>query len=736
MSSDKFYRSETSGRVERPVWSNDPSPAVGAAGGGGEAPDAYSWERSVYNLCRGLELVLEHHGMNQKLRVSFRAQVHRYMAGCDEATFVSRAKYLLCAPMARYLGCEAPPSPGMVFTWSGGVSRWLRARMRFNSKNTHLWWSYYQAKRSCAPISEEYVRTVYEKHRRQMAAPDPADEDTLDLVLGELEPVLSRVRDRMEKLNPESLRFTRKTFQASGSACFEASRESGGQCGFLARNFASPTDDLYGRELIAMRFFPYVEIDGELRMNATVSFYRPLSIGDFYEAVNEEEDCLWPLSADPRREEIRRLDCMIQAVIEPLKARIISKGPAVPYFLSKPFQHYLHDTMRSMPCFRLIGRPISPTDLTDIADYQRTDYYREWFSIDYSAATDGLSASLSRRILERLLPCWLYPHERSRYLSVLAPHKCSYPSGEGIEPVDQVNGQLMGSILSFPVLCLANLGVYLAVTAERVPSLETRLRQVLVNGDDMLYAAPPSDYSVHREIGRACGLELSVGKSYRHPVFASANSTSFHLDLNSFERVHVRQIGYLNSGLFYGNSKVMRVDSIDGKDARSCGPLEVLGALLDGCWSRLKERQIAKRYLSRCRDEILLYDSHRNWFIHPSLGGLGARLPYGFKFRVNENQWLEVFRCLTALVGPDLRLRFRWKVVGPSPATGLVRDLFSTEQPPWLWDDLGLEARPLSRTASTISSLEDTTIVRRRFVPRSHRSAIKQYLLIQGVERF
>jgi hypothetical protein len=95
------------------------------------------------------------------------------------------------------------------------------------------------------------------------------------------------------------------------------------------------------------------------------------------------------------------------------------------------------------------------------------------------------------------------------------------------------NGQLMGSILSFPILCLANLAVYLETTTDyqRGWSDKRRLSSVLINGDDMLYVAPESLWDVHKWVASQVGLELSVGKAYCHDVYANVNSQSVHFDL-------------------------------------------------------------------------------------------------------------------------------------------------------------------------------------------------------------
>lgn len=662
---------------------------------------------AVDGLLRGVSLVLTHHKIPQVLLSDFQEQARVYLMHDDEVTFVARAKYLLCAPMARYLRNDAPPAPDVVFVWRGRVRRWMRSRMSFSSKNTHLWWSFYQAKRACAPVSEDYVKYTYQKHRRQMAAPDPIDEETFSLIMTQLEPVLNQLASELESCSQEESSGCgmtdgprpsgRDVHVASTSACYESTVKDGGQRGHLARVFfGGPVHDLVDMDFHSMKWFPRVVIDGVLRFNTAVSFYEPRT-ERFLEAVVADEVRLWGDLGGELRSGVR-LPCMIQGIIEPLKVRVISKGPAAPYYLAKGFQKALHTAMRRMDCFRLIGRPMSPTDLIDLDEHSvrlRMFEGRSWFSIDYSAATDGLSARLSAAILLRLIPKGASAWEVARLLSVLAPHRCEYPPKSGVDPVDEVNGQLMGSILSFPILCLANLGLFLAVTRADSRSLSERLRGVLVNGDDMLYVAAPSLYEEHMHLGKKCGLELSVGKSYVHPTFASANSTCFHAPLDqaprfnsAFTTASVRQINFLNTGLFFGNGKVMRVDSIAGSDVQGMGRLSVLGTLLSGCHSQRQELDLSKMYFALHRAEIQVEAGGRNYFIHRSLGGCGATVPEGWRWTTTARHRAIAFNSAARLSGswvetPVGRLgSVECKVFGPREAPA-IPDLFSCGRVPW-----------------------------------------------------
>jgi len=274
---------------------------------------------------------------------------------------------------------------------------------------------------------------------------------------------------------------------------------------------------------------------------------------------------------------------MIQGILEPLKVRVISKGPAVPYYAVKSVQKAMNKAIRGISCFSLTGKTFDVTSLIPLMEKAEPGF--EWASVDYSGATDNLSWKYSGPIFERII------HHLPREIKgicrlVLGMHELHYPPGtdflackthgsvvdhecdghdecydcrmEG-DPLSgmQTSGQLMGSPLSFPVLCLANIGVYLRNCQDFQVgwSDEERLGHVLVNGDDMIYACPPRSWATHIEIARRVGLEMSPGKSYLHSTYGNINSAAFHYPIGRANATPER-IPFLNMGLFVGQHKV------------------------------------------------------------------------------------------------------------------------------------------------------------------------------------
>jgi len=535
-------------------------------------------------LIRGLDLILEHHGAPQDIRRATWTQVHAYLGtlsyesvevDCPQTTdvaalekqWVKQVKYLLAYPLAQYLHNELPPPPSTgAFEPTGCLRRWMRERLRiFSRRNTHLWYSWYQAKRSCLPMSEHVVEATYLEHNASLRQSDPGCPHTINEIFED--PAFLHVLDIVREQARSTLRlndFVRG--RTSNSASFEATRKMGGQHAVLLAYASLEENMSMSGDLARMTYDP---------LKGVTTYRHRYGYDEWLSLIPKIHD--YDLHNRPLR-------CVIQAVLEPMKVRVISKGESLPYYSMRPLQKVLHSTLRKMEPFRLIGRPFCPTDIMDLR--KLSDPTDEWFSIDYSAATDGLSWDYSGRILRYIIQD-LPNRVQQIALRVLGPHDLFYPSrgarstilahrksipgsievskfGKSEYCGTQENGQLMGSILSFPILCLANLGVYLRTTQSHHENwtIKERLSHVLVNGDDMVYAAPPDLWQDHIHYGKRVGLKMSIGKAYHHSTYLNINSTSVHCNLQEDETPW--QIPFLNTGLFFGQHKVLGGDEGDG----------------------------------------------------------------------------------------------------------------------------------------------------------------------------
>jgi len=602
-------------------------------------------------VLRGLDFVLKHHGAAKLIREELFKQVHSALdSSIDEKVWLKRMKFVLTYPLAKYLRNPLPASPDVAFKPSGALRCWMKQRLCcFSRKNTHLWYSWLQSKRSSLPASDSLIEETYEKHFETLTKEDPGDDETIDKIMSIpcFKKLLKRLRKEVAR-KMKDVDFLEST--PSGNASFESTRKIGGQQGvlvdrsqredkytvdeefFLQCKLDTSHEDIYEKCLLSsdrldpevMVYHPSerayrklfrpevatIPVPDELctmfDINRTYSSNRPVEFSVKEGRIPYGYDDWQTLKNHVSKQlKERPINCCIQGVVEPMKVRVISKGEALPYYICKPLQRAIHDVLRDIPCFRLIGRPFCPTDLIDIAKNSEPDY--KWFSIDYSAATDGLSMKYSSRIFEKVIKD-LDDDLKVIARRVIGPHSLWYPDVAGVMPDElrgvQTNGQLMGSILSFPFLCLANLGVYLLNTQvlHYGWSDKKRLQSVLINGDDMVYAAPEELWAPHCQYSNNVGLEMSLGKAYCHSVYANVNSTSVHYDLGS-KTAQPWQIDFLNVGLIYGQHKVQKKVN----DGSSKGKLRKGGVTYeDGERSQFRENGSRdKHYATRWRSPLI-----------------------------------------------------------------------------------------------------------------------------------
>lgn len=619
----------------------------------------------VTGLLRGLAIVVASHGASACVLNSMLTQFVVFLNVEQESVFLKRSKWLLAAPMAKFLRCAEPETQDRV-VYHGAWKRWAKSRLiAYNRTNVHLWFSFMQCKRSAVPLSPGIVYETYLKHRAQMLRQDPLQGESGDAlyerVVKLLQPVLAKIKAGLARVLDRELYSL--DHKASENASWESGRSSGGQAGTLNNRLY---ESVFGRskpafvresdDLVRIKWAPL----GFRTVTKSTAGRDPVrvTVGSLAQGEMTVDRTDLQLREEWRNR-IRswaiadvdsyhgRLPAMIQAVLEPLKVRVISKGPSAPYYFAKGLQSALHGIMRKMPCFRLIGRPVCPTDLYDL---DRGGDATLWFSGDYEASTDNLSARLGNGLFAQLID-ELDDHDIEVYKAVLAPHMCHYPPVKGfdpIEPVEQANGQLMGSVLSFPILCLANLGLYLATVlegrADPTPKeIFDACDKVLVNGDDILYRCSEQEAVRHEALGKAVGLKMSVGKSYVHPRYANVNSTSFDFMLG--EKVFQaggpspRQIDFLNTGLFFGQHKVLGRVGIDVENEEVAPqPLSaVIDTLLQGAGPIGQPRLLAA-YLRQHAEGLTKECQGRNLFIARSLGGMGVALPVGFR---TDFTWLQ-----------------------------------------------------------------------------------------------
>jgi hypothetical protein len=322
-------------------------------------------------------------------------------------------------------------------------------------------------------------------------------------------------------------------------------------------------------------------------------------------------------------------DVKLVALAESLKVRVISKGPALTYFVLKPVQKFLHNILRRFNTFEYTGKPVSAESLTQIlfprplTEAQAADPMlgRLFHSLDYESATDLFDPAVSRRIVDRICDC-VFRKLPQPLSSVLRELFHTALTGHMVEGLPQVWGQLMGSIVSFIVLCVANAAVVRA-SYEVSESVTVPLQHfpATCNGDDGLVVASPIFSEIWKSIAASAGLKPSVGKTYSHPVYANINSTSYEWDDVSQS---LRHIPYVNMGLVYGLKRSGGKADVVDSDGGECEFVASIGAihrqLISSCPVGL-EPAVHSLFMRENRDR--LSKVFVPWYVSETYGGVG-----------------------------------------------------------------------------------------------------------------
>jgi len=162
---------------------------------------------------------------------------------------------------------------------------------------------------------------------------------------------------------------------------------------------------------------------------------------------------------------------------------------------------------------------------------------------DYESATDGLCLEVSETILSRILHNATHIPDSIKDFCLLSMRsRITYPDGS---VVDQKRGQLMGNLLSFPLLCLYNYLAFKFFVRRKVP--------LKINGDDIVFRSRRDEYERWRDGIGELGLKLSAGKTFVHHRFFSINSTYFWASKGMPERLGVLRMGMLRRPDAIGN---------------------------------------------------------------------------------------------------------------------------------------------------------------------------------------
>jgi len=533
-------------------------------------------------------------------------------------------------------------------------------------------------KRGCASVSESFLREEVVSHVKAMTTPAAHEvwDEWIDEYSGLPLAEVQMSRDGRYIMDPSTYRaklihhdivtdtfsscvkaITRNTnrsydpkpYEPSHNSCFERSRAKGGAYQELVETLNLPlveSEEVYvlGKivknkyyelpkilEVLEQARFKYVEHKQVVEMLTPFRghFDDLVDIEKYFEPIPLPQTGVIPLS-------------------EPLKVRVITKGEAVPAYLAKSLQKSMKSYINRFPSLVLTTRPLDPTDFRRVwalessieEKYGVKLDFTDHVSGDYKAATDKLDIRLTKLLFEAVMNALNVPElDKEVYRSVLYEQRLVYPKryskflkshpdiahldktpdGEFFT-VDQANGQLMGSILSFPILCLANLACYKLALDEYLnlgragKPIHVNVFDLpaLVNGDDIYFRSNPVFYKIWLKYIDIAGFKLSVGKNYVHPIVFTINSQCFSYIRGSDL---LRETTYLNVGLLIGQSK-------SGVVGEKLPVWDLYNKVLKGSNNKTVAHN---RFLFYHKDSIAQVSKRGNYnlFLPKLLGGLG-----------------------------------------------------------------------------------------------------------------
>lgn len=303
------------------------------------------------------------------------------------------------------------------------------------------------------------------------------------------------------------------------------------------------------------------------------------------------------------------------ALAEAMKVRVITKGPPMLYTYLKPLQRFLHKTLKQHPVFQLIGNRGISTDVLYSQGLEDPGRDEKLNSGDYNDATNELRSWVSEVIARSLAQrrnLDLSDDDRELFVKALVGH---FFYGK-----KQKHGSLMGSIVNFPVLCIANAtlcrwamehGTGKVLTMDEV--------QLLINGDDCLFPINEKgrDFWIH--VGKIIGLNVNTSKSFWTNDFCNINSRDFKMTPHPSGDFIFTETPYINAGLLYGmkrsEAKTSVTDIVD-KD-KSLG--SIARELIKSCPYEYRET-VMKVFIAHHPE---LKETSLPWHMPEWAGGIG-----------------------------------------------------------------------------------------------------------------
>ncbi len=480
---------------------------------------------------------------------SLRAECNDLHKMSVDDTLVAYLKYKTAASFSWLMNQEMPPAAGVGTVgpqWCGGSYYAFMCKMKRDACSTNVevrekaWsfgYSLLMLKKGLPRPGKSLLDEASVKAYETMTTPvqrSVSDLFTIDKVVKRCEKIVRKLF-RENEWNSVEMEWP------SVSSHANSNRKEGGALGELARQGDLPEA---GR----------IEYEVDVEEQIWDSDVQKLKI------KQGSKDLLMNLQAElVRKAQMEPAHAIPQSLAEPLKVRIVTKGPERTYAALRPVQKMM---FRAISCKNdarfMCGEDMHAKKVNNVLG--SLDHGCKWLSGDYKAATDNLAIEISHNVVEFIAQRTRMPMAyRDLLQKALTEHEYVRDDKENgrVHVGYQARGQLMGSPVSFPILCIANFAL---IWEAIFPSKKFEEVQCIVNGDDCLFQCDEEGKLRWEEMAKAVGLTPSVGKTYFSDQFYVINSVMYdctqtktysvvwtHLD----EEDHY-YVPYVNFGLLLG----------------------------------------------------------------------------------------------------------------------------------------------------------------------------------------
>jgi hypothetical protein len=340
--------------------------------------------------------------------------------------------------------------------------------------------------------------------------------------------------------------------------------------------------------------------------------------------------------------------CRVQAVDDGGKWRVVTVNGDEDLCL-RPLHRLMYNHLSRQP-WLLRGDAVS----SRFKEFSSLDG-EVFVSGDYASATDSIPLDIYHEMLKAVAMTSTEVPDSIWQFAVQNSVKSFVSANGGLLGV-QGRGQLMGSYLSFPFLCLLNYLCFRYSIKRRVP--------LRINGDDIVFRCTEEEKERWVANVRRSGLVLSLGKTLVHPNYFTLNSCLFRGTPVGCSRVpFFRPKAYFSApenAEAIGGQLMSLVVGCPGSPVKD----EIMSSFLRRSakklgWSMMSlTRDLGVRVSRKVLRMSGLYDRERFYLGLPPPRGVGSVLPGGFhrtilgrgvrKKSQREEEAL-FFRCLTEM---------------------------------------------------------------------------------------